>query len=122
MVLIGFSDTLSLTQSIGIVGTMVLTLYFSKRHIQALSSDQETRLLNDLDDKFHNMAMLGMEYPSITRVIDTRDYANNNLLDKQLKHIIYRTGLDGFTEFEVRRCGHLYNVSCRNKKVSCRNS
>ena len=31
MVLIGFSETLSLAQSIGIVGTMVLTLYFSKR-------------------------------------------------------------------------------------------
>jgi hypothetical protein len=30
MALIGFSDTLSLTQSIGIVGTMVLTLYFSE--------------------------------------------------------------------------------------------
>ena len=60
MVLIGFSDTLSLAQSIGIVGTMVLTLYFSKRQIQALSSDQETRVLNDLDEKFHNIAMLIM--------------------------------------------------------------
>jgi len=76
MVLIGFSDTLSLAQSIGIVGTMVLTLYFSKRQIHALSIDQETRVLNDLDEKFHNMAMLAMEDPSIARVIDTRDYAN----------------------------------------------
>jgi hypothetical protein len=55
MVLIGFSDTLSLAQSIGIVGTMVLTLYFSKRQIHALSIVQETRVLNDLDEKFHNM-------------------------------------------------------------------
>jgi len=55
MVLIGFSDTLSMAQSIGIVGTMVLTLYFSKRQIQALSIDQETWVLNDLDEKFHNM-------------------------------------------------------------------
>src|SRR6266496_5904606 len=76
MVLIGFSDTLSLAQSIGIVGTMVLTLYFSKRQIHALSIDQETRVLNDLDEKFHSMAMLAMEDPSIARVIDTRDYAN----------------------------------------------
>ena len=76
MVLIGFSDTLSLTQSIGIVGTMVLTLFFSKRHIQELSSNQETRVLNDLDEKFHNMAMLVMEDPSITRVLDTYDYTN----------------------------------------------
>ena len=70
MVLIGFSETLSLAQSIGIVGTMVLTLYFSKRQIQALSSDTETRVLNDLDEKFHNMAMLVMEDPSIGNVIE----------------------------------------------------
>src|SRR5438270_13813029 len=76
MVLIGFSDTLSLAQSIGIVGTMVLTLYFSKRQIHALSIDQETRVLNDLDEKFHNMTMLAMEDPSIASVIDTREYAN----------------------------------------------
>jgi hypothetical protein len=74
MVLIGFSDTLSLTQSIGIVGTMVLTLYFSKRQIQALSSDQETRVLNDLDEKFHNMAMLVMEDPSIARAFPSIFY------------------------------------------------
>ena len=30
MVLIGFSDALSLAQTIGIVGTMILTLYFSE--------------------------------------------------------------------------------------------
>ena len=68
---IGFADTLSLAQTIGIVGTMILTLYFLKRQIQALLSDQETRVLNDLDEKFHNMAMLAMQDPSIIKVIDT---------------------------------------------------
>jgi hypothetical protein len=76
MVSIGFPDILSLTQTIGIVGTMVLTLYFSKKQMQALSSDTETRVLNDLDEKFHNMAMLAMDDPSIIRVIDTYDYKN----------------------------------------------
>lgn len=65
---IGFSDALSLAQTI--VRTMVLTLYFSKRQIQALSTDQETRVLNDLDEKFHNMTMLAMEDSSIMRVIE----------------------------------------------------
>ena len=73
---IGFSDVLTLAQTIGIVGTMILTLYFSKRQIQTLSKSQETRVLNDLDEKFHSMAMLAMEDPSIARVIDTTDYAN----------------------------------------------
>jgi hypothetical protein len=41
MVELGFSDMLSVAQTIGIVGTMVLTLYFSKRQIQSLSVDVE---------------------------------------------------------------------------------
>ena len=53
---LGFADMLSLAQTIGIVGTMVLTLYFSKRQIQSLSIDQQTRVLNDLNEKYHSMA------------------------------------------------------------------
>jgi hypothetical protein len=34
VVAIGSPDMLSMAQTIGIVGTMVLTLYFSKRQIQ----------------------------------------------------------------------------------------
>jgi hypothetical protein len=60
---------------------MVLTLYFSKRQIQTLSSDQETRVLNDLDEKFHNMAMLAMDDPSIVTVIDRQDYAKKRETD-----------------------------------------
>ena len=48
---LGFADTLSLAQTIGIVGTKVLTLYFSKRQIQSLSMDVETKVLNDLGGK-----------------------------------------------------------------------
>ncbi len=99
MVLIGFSDTLSLAQSIGIVGTMVLTLYFSKRQIQALSSDTETRVLIDLDEKFHNMAMLIMEDPSIGRVIDTHEYTNTREI--------------GFSFYVLWMCAHAYAMRRR---------
>jgi hypothetical protein len=34
---LGFSDMLSLAQTIGIVGTMVLTLNFSERQVQVFS-------------------------------------------------------------------------------------
>src|ERR1051325_1805613 len=70
--IIGFPDMLSMAQTIGIVGTMILTLYFSKRQIQSLSIDQQTRVLNDLDEKFHKMAELIMEDASIGKVIDNQ--------------------------------------------------
>jgi hypothetical protein len=102
MVLIGFSDTLSLTQSIGIIGTMVLTLYFSKRQIQALSSDTETRVLNDLDEKFHNMGMLLMEDPSMGRVVENIDKYTNQ------KEI-------AFSFYVLWTCAHAYAM--RQRKV-----
>ena len=67
---IGFSEALSLAQTIGIVGTMVLTLFFSNRLIQAQSSDTETRVLNDLDRKIHNFVELLLERPSLQKVVD----------------------------------------------------
>ena len=102
MVLIGFSDTLSLTQSIGRIGTMVLTRYFSKRQIQALSSDTETRVLNDLDEKFHNMGMLLMEDPSMGRVVENIDKYTNQ------KEI-------AFSFYVLWTCAHAYAM--RQRKV-----
>ena len=70
MVELGFGDVLSLAQTIGIVGPLILTLYFSKRQIQSLSIDTQTRVLNDLDKKLHKMAELGMENATLGKVID----------------------------------------------------
>jgi len=105
MVLIGFSDTLSLAQSIGIVGTMILTLFFSKRQIRALSSDQETRVLNDLDEKFHNMAMLAMEDPSIIQVMDTRTHVQAYPNKREV----------AFAFYILWMCAHAYAM--RQRKV-----
>jgi hypothetical protein len=69
-IVIGFSDMLSIAQTIGIVGTMVLTLFFSKKQIKSLSIDTQTRGLNDLGEKYLKMVERAMEDPSIQRVID----------------------------------------------------
>jgi hypothetical protein len=49
MVEFGFGDVLSLSQTFGIIGTMVLALYFSKRQIQSMSIDQQTKVPNNLN-------------------------------------------------------------------------
>ena len=69
-IIIGFSDMLSIAQTVGIVGTMVLTLFFSKKQIQSLSIDTQTRGLNDLGEKYLKMMECAMEDQSIQRVID----------------------------------------------------
>jgi hypothetical protein len=106
MVFIGFSDTLSLTQSIGIVGTMVLTLFFSKRQIQALSSDQETRVLNDMDEKFHRMTEIAMADPSIHKVIDSHGYPESHGVPAKEM---------AFSFYILWMCAHAYAM--RQRKV-----
>ena len=70
---IGFSDALTLVQTIGIVGIMVLTLYFSKRQIQSLSRDTETRVLNEMDEKIGRVLELVLERPSLSKVMHSLD-------------------------------------------------
>lgn len=69
-IVIGYSEMLSRAQTIGIVGTMVVALYFSRKQIQSLSIDTQTRGLNDLGEKYLKMAERVMEDPSMQRVID----------------------------------------------------
>ncbi|MBV9178186.1 MAG: hypothetical protein JO327_09410 [Nitrososphaeraceae archaeon] len=100
MVEIGFPDMLSLAQTIGIVGTMILTLYFSKKQIQSLAIDQQTRVLNDLDEKFLRMAELSMEDPSIQKVIDNQGSSSREL---------------AFSFYILWICSHAYSM--RQRKV-----
>jgi hypothetical protein len=69
-IVIGFSDLLSIAQTIGIVGTLILTLYFSKKQIQSLSIDTQTRGLNDLGEKFLKIVERAAEDTSIQGVMD----------------------------------------------------
>jgi hypothetical protein len=96
---IGFSDMLSLAQTIGIVGTMILTLYFSKRQLHSLSIDQQTRVLNDLDEKMHKMAELVIERPTIQKVIDKQDTPSEEL---------------AFSFHVLWVCAHAYAMRQRN--------
>src|SRR5689334_17333460 len=69
MVEFGFADWLTLAQTVGIIGTMLLTLYFSKKQIKGITVDVETRVLNDLDEKIHRMGEVLIERPDMLRVI-----------------------------------------------------
>ncbi len=58
---VGISDMLSIAQTIGIVGTLLISLFLSKREVRDLSTDIETKVLSDLDEKVHipiNISML----------------------------------------------------------------
>jgi hypothetical protein len=44
-------------EAIGIIATFFVILYFSRKQMQSLSVDMQTKVLNDLDEKVHKMAV-----------------------------------------------------------------
>ncbi len=69
MVDFGFSEALSVTQTVAIIAALVLTLYISRRALNAQRLDLETRVLNDLDEKTHDFVEIFVEHPELIRVI-----------------------------------------------------
>jgi hypothetical protein len=97
---LGFSDMLSVAQTIGIVGTMVLTLFFSRKQIKSLSIDQQSRVLNDLDEKVRKMAEIIIEKPSLQKVI-------YNKLEKPSEEL-------AFMYYILFICSHAYTMHEKN--------
>jgi len=97
---LGFSDMLSIAQTVGIVGTMVLTLYFSKKQIQSLSIDTQTRGLNDLGEKFLKIVERAAEDKSI-----------HGVLDNEVKY----SREEAYSFYILWICSHAYSM--RKRKV-----
>jgi hypothetical protein len=69
---LGLVEYFSMAEALGIIATLFVITYFSRKQMQSLSVDIQTKVLNDLDEKFHKMAELAMEDPSIQKVIDNQ--------------------------------------------------
>src|SRR5213080_4889808 len=52
---LGFPELLTLVQTIAIIAAIIIAVYFSRRQIQALETDLEARVVNDLDEKLHRI-------------------------------------------------------------------
>jgi hypothetical protein len=69
MVEVGIAEYFSMAEALGIIGTMFVVLYFSRKQMQSLSTDVQTKVLNDLDEKVRKMAEIIVEKPSMQKVI-----------------------------------------------------
>lgn len=69
----GFSDILSLAQTIGIVGSLVVASYFSRREINHLSREFQTQVISGLTDKMHRIGEIIIEHPELSKLINQDD-------------------------------------------------
>jgi hypothetical protein len=66
---IGLTEYFSMAEAIGIIATLFVILYFSRKQAQSLSIDLETKILNDLDDKISGLTHKMMEHPNLIKIV-----------------------------------------------------
>jgi hypothetical protein len=68
MVELGLVDYFVMGEAVGIVATFVAAFYYSRKQMQKLSVDIETKVLSDLDDKITDMTRLTIEKPQLMKI------------------------------------------------------
>ncbi len=66
---IGISEYATTAHAIGIIATLFVVLYYSRKQMKSLSIDLETKILNDLDINFVRLTSMVMEKPQLMKVV-----------------------------------------------------
>src|SRR5918911_4229781 len=67
---VGIAEYFSMAEALGIIATLFVILYFSRKQMQALSVDIETKILNDMDERIHGLTQMAVERPELIRVVN----------------------------------------------------
>ena len=52
---VGIAEYFSMAEALGIIATLSVILYFSRKQMQELSIDIETKIINDMDERIHEL-------------------------------------------------------------------
>src|SRR4030095_3412274 len=70
---IGIAEYFGIGEAIGIIATLFVILYFSRKQMQALSVDIETKVLNDLAERMHALHQIVIKSPELIKVLSKID-------------------------------------------------
>ena len=73
MAALGIAEYFGMAEALGIIATLFVVLYFSRKQMQSLSVDIETKVLSDLDEKMHGLTQMAVERPELIRIISNID-------------------------------------------------
>src|ERR671938_1197380 len=96
---LGLAEYFGMAEALGIIATLFVILYFSRKQMQSLSVDIQTKVLNDLDEKVHKMAEIIIEKPSMQKVIYKLEKPSEEL---------------AFAYYILFICSHAYAMRERN--------
>src|ERR671938_464425 len=96
---LGLAEYFGMAEALGIIATLFVILYFSRKQTKSLSVDLQTKVLNDLDEKVHKMAEIIIEKPSMQKVIYKLEKPSEEL---------------AFAYYILFICSHAYAMRQRN--------
>ncbi len=99
MVELGLVDYFVMGEAVGIVATFVAAFYYSRKQMQKLSTDIETKVLSDLDDKITDLTRLTIEKPQLMNIV-------SNVESRQTEEI-------AFTYHLLQTFAHVYHMHQR---------
>ncbi len=67
---IGLFELFEMGEAVGIIATFIVVLYYSRKDSQKISVDIESKILNDLDDKMHNLSEITISNPELGEIFD----------------------------------------------------
>ena len=70
---IGIAEYFGIGEAIGIIATLFVILYFSRKQMQVLSVDIETKVLNDLAERMHALHQIVIKSPELIKVLSKVD-------------------------------------------------
>jgi len=72
---LGIVEYFAIGEAVGIVATFFIITYFSRKGLQSVNVDIETKVLNDLDDKLHEVGEAVFRNPSLVKLLDKTNQA-----------------------------------------------
>jgi hypothetical protein len=96
------SELISLAEALGIIGTLFVIFFFSRKEMRNLSVDIETKVLNDLDEKIHGAAEMMVHRPELVKLL------NKNQQPNQTRELV-------FAYYILYMCSHAFHM--RQRKV-----
>jgi hypothetical protein len=62
---LGLVDYFVMGEAVGIVATFIVAFYYSRKQMQKLSTDIETKVLSDVDEKMNDLTKIAVEKPQL---------------------------------------------------------
>jgi hypothetical protein len=78
-----------MAEAVGIIATLFVILYFSRKQMQSLSVDIETKILNDLDERIHGLTQMAVERPELIKVMSNVNESDSSSEVAYTYHILY---------------------------------